>query len=63
MKIEIKTAVDGCNRFCPAFDIEVINLYANDSIFNRVYRCEHLEQCEAMIKAISSATIDAENIT
>lgn len=63
MKAEIKTAVDGCARFCPEFEITTINLYANNNIYERVYKCEHLEQCEAMIEAMSHATIKAENIT
>lgn len=63
MKAEIKTAVDGCPRFCPEFKITAINLYANNNIYERVYKCEHLEQCEAMIEAMSHATINIENIT
>ena len=63
MEIEIKTAVDGCARYCPNFQIEVINLYVNDETYNRAYRCEHLTECEAMLKAIMRIdTVTVKNI-
>lgn len=63
MNIDIKTVVEGCAAYCPKFEIKVINLYANDIIINRSYRCEHLDECNAMIQAINTVTIDLKNIT
>lgn len=63
MKAEVKTIVDGCDRYCKEFDIEVTTLYANGSVYARVYKCSHLEQCKAMIQAIETVTVEMKNIT
>lgn len=63
MKIDVSTAVDGCGRFCPEFEIETITLYGDGKEYARVYKCPHTEQCAAMLEAMSTTTIEIENIT
>ena len=64
MEIDIKTAVDGCARYCPNFQIEVINLYSNNETYNRAYRCEYLAVCQSMLTALFQAkdTVTVKNI-
>lgn len=59
MQIEIKTAVNGCANYCPEFEVKGVTLYEN----NRVYRCIHLDECNAMLEAMHTVTIKMENIT
>lgn len=63
MNVDIETAVDGCATYCPKFEVTVINLFENDNIIHRIYRCEHLEECNAMLEAMQTITIKMENIT
>lgn len=63
MQIEIKTAVNGCANYCPEFEVKGVTLYENNAIINRVYRCIHLDECNAMLEAMHTVTIKMENIT
>ena len=63
MNIEIKTAVEGCARYCPKFQIVAQILFSNNGIYKRAYRCEHLEECKAMLGALDTVTVEMENIT
>ena len=62
MKIEIKTALDGCGRFCEDFEIKSSILYYNNNEIHRDYRCVNMDKCEALLQAMQLVTIDAENI-
>ena len=61
MKIEVKTAIDGCGKFCEDFEIKSSILYYNNKII-RDHRCVNMDKCEALLEAMSFATINAENI-
>lgn len=63
MTIEVKTAVEGCANYCPRFEIKTTNLYEGNKIFYKDYRCANLDECEAMLRALSYATVHIENIT
>lgn len=63
MTIEIKTAVDGCANYCPEFEVVAIKLIENNTVIKRVYRCAHLDECNAMLEAMQTVTINLENIT
>lgn len=58
MTIEVKTALEGCASHCPRFKVRVINLYENNGIYYRAYQCEHIDECEAMLKALSTVTVE-----
>jgi hypothetical protein len=52
MEISVKTATDDCCRRCPSFRVRVVELYQNNGLFYRSYKCENLEKCNAMMEAI-----------
>ena len=53
MEANITTAVEGCDRYCDAFEIEMKTL--DISCNKRVYRCRHMNQCLAILKALEKA--------
>ena len=63
MEIEVKTALEGCARYCPRFHVVAQILFNNDGVYNRVYKCGHLDECEAMLEAMHTHTVDMKNIT
>ena len=62
MKIEVKTALDGCGKFCEDFEIKSTILYYNNNEIIRDHRCVNMDKCEALLQAMSFASIDAENL-
>lgn len=57
MQIEVRTATERCAERCPNFEVEVRDLYENNNIYVRAYRCANVNKCEAL------AEILAEEIT
>lgn len=64
--MEIKTALQGCDRYCNAFKIKQIDLYRDGDTFKREFRCEHIDQCLALLdvlmKAKDTYTVYMDNI-
>lgn len=50
--MEITTALEGCDRYCPNFQVEQRELYRNGDIFYREFRCENLEKCLALLEVM-----------
>lgn len=57
MQIEVRTATERCAERCPNFAVEVRDLYENNNIYVRAYRCPNVNKCKAI------AEILAEEIT
>lgn len=55
MKIDVITAIENCALYCNKFEVKVQPLYADDRVYKRVYKCEHLEECLAMEEAKHTA--------
>lgn len=64
--MEIKTALQGCDRYCKNFKVKQIELYRDGDTFKREFRCERIDQCLALLdvlmKAKDTYTVHMENI-
>ena len=58
MIIDVKTALEGCGDHCKDFWPQVANITYDGDIIKRVYHCENLPQCKALIIAIKSTMYD-----
>lgn len=54
--MEITTALEGCDRYCPNFRVEQRELYRNGDVFYREFRCENIEKCLALLEVLMKVT-------
>lgn len=61
--MEVRTALEGCEKHCKEFNIEQINLYMDGNIYKREFRCEHIDRCKALLEARNTYTVDEPTIS
>lgn len=44
-EVDVETLTDDCAKNCPAFEIGQTELYQNDEVFLRAFKCIRVDQC------------------
>lgn len=52
MQIEVKIATENCAEKCKYFKVETVDLYKDNEMYHRYYRCKYYHICRMLLEDI-----------
>lgn len=49
MNINVQVICEGCKK-CQKLEIETIDMWGNDKIYDKIFACKHLEECQNAVE-------------